>query len=157
MPLLENEVQVVRKRVLLMVMDTIETVKLINENSPMLFGESSDHVSKAIDEFLIDFIDNPNQSKQIHPERLIYAATREKFQDAGLYGAQLSLKERQVTESNKAVRESLAKNDRSFFRSPFKSWIDRINNFLGSVIPATGFGEALKELKDCLRDELPND
>ena len=35
----------------------------------------------------------------------------------------------------------------------FDKWVNIINNFLFSLVSATGLGEALKELKDCLRNE----
>jgi hypothetical protein len=106
-----------------------------------------------------DFILNTNNSGEKHPEALIFETPKENFQRAGLYGAQLNIKERQVQEANSQVQESLSllQSTRGFFRSPFKKWIDRINNFLGSLASATGVSEALKELKDCLRDELPDD
>jgi hypothetical protein len=157
MPLSDNELRDVQARVLNMIMETISTLRLINENSKVLFGDNSAQVSNAINEYLRDFIDNPSQANQLHPEALIYQTKKEKFQDAGLYGSQLILKERQVTEANKEVQASLVIKTLNAFRSPFKKWVDRINNFLSSVIPTTGFGEALKELKDCLRGELPED
>jgi hypothetical protein len=157
MPLLDRELIDVKRRILNMVMDTIQTIRVIHENAEVLFGENSNQVRAAINEYLQDFIDNPSQSGQKHPEALIYQTLKEKFQEAGLYGSQLALKERQVNEANSKVRASLAEGQLSIFRSPFKQWIDRINSFLGSVASATGLSEALKELKDCLRDELPDD
>jgi hypothetical protein len=88
---------------------------------------------------------------------LIYEAPRENFQRAGLYGAQLNIKERQVSRANTTLRERLTGGIREFWKKPFKKWIDIINNFLSSLASATGLSEALKELKDCLRDELPDD
>lgn len=157
MPLSDEELRDVQGRILQMVMDIIQNIRLIHENAEALFGENSDQVRAAIDEYLQDFIDNPNQAGQLHPEVLIYHTPKEKFQEAGLYGSQLALKERQVNEANSEVRASLAEKTLSIFRSPFKKWIDRINNFLGSLASVTGLGEALKELKDCLRGELPDD
>jgi hypothetical protein len=82
---------------------------------------------------------------------------RENFQRAGFYGAQLKVKERQVSEANATLRQRLVGGVRQLWNKPFKKWIDIINNFLGSLASATGLSEALKELKDCLRDELPDD
>lgn len=137
-----------------MFMDTIQTIEAIEKNADVLFDKNADKIREAINEYLDDFIRNTAGSGESHPENLIYKTTRQKFQRAGLYGAQLAVKERHVTRANKELRESLTQPGRSFFRSPFKKWIDRINNFLGSVTSATGIGEAIKELKDCLRDEL---
>jgi hypothetical protein len=157
MPLSENELQNVRGRVWQMFKDTIHTIELIEKNADVLFGENASKIKSAINEYLEDFYRNTGNSKETHPEVLIYKAPRENFQRAGLYGAQLDVKERHVSQANAEVRESLAQRARSFFRSPFKKWVDRINNFLGSIASATGISEAIKELKDCLRDELPDD
>lgn len=157
MPLSDNGLRDVQGRLMDMFMDTIQTIELIEQNADILFGENADQVRSAINEYLEDFIRNTQNSGEKHPEALIYETPRGKFQRAGLYGAQLDIKERQVTEANAEVRESLGQRARRFFRSPFKKWIDRINNFLVSLASATGLGEALKELKDCLRDELPDD
>ncbi|MCP4076366.1 MAG: hypothetical protein GY744_09295 [Gammaproteobacteria bacterium] len=157
MPLTNDGLRDVQGRVNHMFMDTIGTIELINKNADVLFGKNEEQVRSAINEYMEDFIRNTNISGETHPEVLIYEAPRENYQRAGLYGSQLAIKERQVTESNSEVRESLTQRSRGFFRSPFKKWIDRINNFLGSLASATGVSEALKELKDCLRDELPDD
>ena len=157
MSLSDRELPEVQGRVLFMLMDTIQTIRLIRENADILFGENANLVRAAIDEYLQDFIDNPQQAGQLHPEALIYRTPRENFQKAGMYGEQLVLKERQVKEANSTLREALARKSREYFKSPFKKWVDRINNFIGSLASATGLGEALKELKDCLRGELPDD
>ncbi len=135
--------------------DTISTFELIEENVDSLFKKNPDLIRAAIKEHLRDFISHTDDSEETDPEKLISRTPKENFQHAGLYGAQLDLKEKQVTDSNKEFRESLQNGRLSFFWGPFKKWIDRINNFLGSLASATGLGEALKELKDCLRDELP--
>ena len=111
----------------------------------------------AINEYFNDFFDRTKQSGEKYPEVLIYQTTKEKFQNAGFYGAQLDLKEKQVNEANSVLRDKLKENFGNLWRLPFKKWADIINNFLGSLVSATGFGEALKELKDCLRNELPDD
>jgi hypothetical protein len=140
-----------------MFMDTIKTIEAIEENADVLFGTNAADVKEAINEYLKDFIRNTSGSGETHPEVLVYKTSREQFQRAGLYGTQLNVKERHVTQANEALRESLTRRVRSLFRGPFKKWVDRINNFLSSIASATGLGEALKELKDCLRDELPDD
>jgi|SRR6056297_442779 len=157
MPLSNDDLRDVQRRVLNMFMDTIKTFELINEQVNSIFEENSDQINSAINEYLEDFINNTQNSGETHPEELIYKASREAYQNAGFYGAQLALKERQVTEANNDLREVLNTNERVSNWSPFKRWIDRINNFLNSLINATGAGEALKELKDCLRGELPKD
>jgi hypothetical protein len=140
-----------------MFMETISIVEEIEQNADILYGERADEIRAAINEYLDDFIRNTARSGERHPESLIYDTRRERFQHAGLYGAQLNVKERHVTEANAELRDSLGQRSLNLFRRPFKKWVDRINNFLASVVPATGLGEALKELKDCLRDELPDD
>lgn len=157
MPLNEENLREVKGRVFAMYMDTINTFELIEENAEFLFGENSDQMKSAINEYLDDFIRKNNISKEKHPEALIYEAPLKSFQTAGLYGVQLDVKERQVKNANQNVRNSLSQRIRSVFRRPFIKWIDIINNFLGSLVSAVGAGEALKELKDCMRDELPDE
>jgi len=62
-----------------------------------------------------------------------------------------------VSKANAILRVRIAGGVRQLWQRPFKKWIDIINNFLGSLASATGLSEALKELKDCLRDELPDE
>src|ERR1700733_6920020 len=120
MPLSNDDLQNIRGRVLRMFMDTIKTIEVIEENSDVLYGESADEVRAAINEYLDDFIRNTGRSGEIHPETSIYNAPKEAFQRAGLYGAQLALKERHVTQANAELRKSMTQRVRSFFRSPFK-------------------------------------
>ena len=157
MPLPIAEVPNVHNRLMIMLMDTIRTFELINENAQELFGDQAPEVSEAIKEYLDDFLHNTQASGEKHPEVLIYEATRENLQKAGFYGAQLNLKERQVTEANRTLRDRIVGGVRQLWRRPFKKWVDIINNFLGSLASATGLSEALKELKDCLRNELPDE
>ena len=157
MSLSDEELKEVQKKVNSMLMETIGIIELIEKNADVLFGENANQIKLAINEYMKDFIKNTYNSGEKHPEELIYNTSKESFQKVGFYGSQLDLKERQVMEANNAVQESLMQCTRSFFRSPFKKWIDRINSFLGSLVSAIGVGEALKELKDCLRDELPDD
>lgn len=157
MPLSNDQLRDVQRRVLSMLVDTIDTLESIESHAEDLFGERATEVRAAINEYLDDFWRDTERSREIHPEGLIYGTTRESFQKAGFYGAQLSLKERQVTEANRNLRESISERVRRLWRRPFKQWVDVINNFLGSLVAASGLSEALKELKDCLRDELPED
>lgn len=157
MPLSEDGLRDVQGRVYAMLRETLGTIEFIEKNADVLFGENASEVKLAIDEYMKDFINNPNNSGEKDPKASIYETPKEKFQTAGLYGAQLNIKERQFYEANAQVRKSLSQGTRSFFRNPFKKWIERVNKFLASLVAATGFGEALKELKDCLRDELPDD
>ena len=157
MPLPEDELRTVQDRVFHMFMDTIHTFEELEKNADFLFDKKADDIKNAINEYLEDFIRNTGVSGEKHPEALIYEAPRANYQRAGLYGSQLNVKERHVVEANSNLRESLIQRSRGLFRSPFKKWIDRINNFLASIASATGISEALKELKDCLRDELPDE
>ena len=155
MPLNEDDLADVRRRVMYMLADTIDTFVLIGENAEDIFGHRWPEVRSAIEECLDDFWRNTQASGETHPEVLIYSASRENLQKAGFYGAQLDLKEYQVTKVNNSLRGRIGNGVVRLWRRPFKKWVDVINNFLGSLIPAVGMGEALKELKDCLRDELP--
>lgn len=157
MPLADNDLRDVQNRVMRMFMDTIATFELIEKNAETLYGDRSAEVRTAINEYLDDFLRNTTASGEKHPEALIYQASRHSFQRAGFYGAQLRLKERQVSTANATLRDRLSAGVRGLWKKPFKKWVDIINNFLGSLASATGLSEALKELKDCLRDELPDD
>lgn len=156
MPLLENDEREVKSRLVHMYMDTIETFRLLSENAEFYFGENGTELSAAIDEYILDFIDETDGVERIHPEGLIFNTDRIVLQSAGFYGAQLNVKERQVTTSNRTLREAIAERARSVFNAPFKKWVGIINNFIGSL-EVTGIGSALKEIKDCLRDELPEE
>ncbi|MDJ0740622.1 MAG: hypothetical protein QNJ91_12975 [Gammaproteobacteria bacterium] len=157
MPLTDDELRDVQGRVMRMLVDTINTFETIGVHADGLFGDRAPEVRAAINEYLDDFWRNTAASGETHPEVLIYEAPRENFQKAGFYGAQLDLKERQVTAANGTLRERIVGGARQLWRRPFRKWVDIINNFLGSLASATGLSEALKELKDCLRDELPDD
>lgn len=157
MPLSDDELRDVQRRVTRMFMDTIETFSAIDQHAESIYGDRSSAVRAAINEYMDDFLRNTTASGETHPEVLIYRASRQGFQQAGLYGAQLDIKERQVSGANRTLRQRLADGARSLWKRPFRSWVDIVNNFLGSLAAATGLGEALKELKDCLRDELPDD
>lgn len=160
MPLSEGDLNNVRARLLRLFLDIINTVELIDKRCDELYGNSSPFIRAAIAEYLNDFIRQPTRSGEIHPEAAIYAADRTALQHAGLYGAQLAAKELQLNAST-AELETVLKRPRGglrrFFRAPFAKWVDRVNNFIGSLVSAAGVGEALKELKDLLRGELPED
>lgn len=157
MPLSDDELRDVQRRVMQMFMDTIATFEMIERNADAIYGENAPNVRAAINEYLDDFLRNTAASGETHPETLIYQAPRQNFQRAGFYGAQLKVKERQVAKANTTLRERLAGGVRQLWNRPFQKWVDVINNFLGSLASATGLSEALKELKDCLRDELPDE
>lgn len=156
MPLLESEEREVKSRLVYMYMDTIETFRLLSENAELYFGVNAAELSGAIDEYIKDFIDETDGEERIHPESLIFETDRITLQSAGFYGAQLNLKERQVTSANRGLREAISERVSGVFNTPFKKWVGIINNFIGSL-EVTGIGSALKEIKDCLRDELPDE
>ena len=157
MPLRDHDLSEVRSRVLRMFMDTITTFEMIEKNADQIYGDKAPDVRAAINEYLDDFLRNPGNSGENHPEQVIYQTPLRNFQHAGLYGAQLNLKERQLSAANATLRERIAAGIHRLRKKSFRWWIDIINNFLGSLVSATGLGEALKELKDCLRDQLPDD
>ncbi|TBR35968.1 hypothetical protein [Dyella terrae] len=157
MPMATSDLNDTRRRVMLMLADTIDTFEVIGINAPFMFGDAADRVRAAIDECLGDVWRRPADAGLVHPEALIFATPLERFQRAGFYGAQLDLKEQQVTRANRSLREAIASRLRGTWIKPFRKWIDAINNFLTSLIGASGIPEALKELKDCLRDELEDD
>jgi len=156
MPLLESDEREVKHRLVAMYMDTIETFRMISDNAEIYFGESGFELKEAIDEYINDFIDDTDGEERIHPEGLIFRTDRVTLQSAGFYGAQLNLKERQVTSANRGLRDAISERVRGIFNAPFKKWVSIINNFIGSL-EVTGIGSALKEIKDCLRDELPDE
>lgn len=157
MPLSEGDLRDVQDRVMQMFMDTIATFETIERSAEAMYGESAPAMRAAIHEYLDDFLRNTASSGERHPEELIYRTSRQNFQRAGLYGAQLDVKERQVAVANATLRDRLAGGVRQMWNRPFRKWVDIINNFLSSLTSAAGLGEALKELKDCLRDELPDE
>jgi hypothetical protein len=157
MPLSERDLREVQGRVMRMFMDTITTFEIIKENAGTIYGDKAHEVRAVINEYLDDFLHNTQSSGEKDPEQLIYETSRQNFQRAGFYGIQLNIKERQVLEANATLRKCIAGGDRQLWQRPFDKWIDIINNFLGSLASATGLSEALKELKDCLRDELPDE
>ena len=158
MPLSEDDVPAVRKRIYSMYMYTNETMRILGAQAPELFGQNGEQMQLAIAEYLQDFIDETHVSGEINPEQAIFEATRESLQTAGFYGAQLDVKERQVLAVNERLQRALSDGPiRRLFRNPFKDWIDVVNNFASSIANTVGIGEALKELKDSLRDELPDD
>jgi len=156
MPLLESDEREVKHRLTNMFMDTIKTFELLSENAEYYFGDNGEQIREAIQEYFNDFIYKPDGEERIHPEGLIFNTDRVVLQNAGFYGAQLALKEKQVTESNTQLRETILSRVREAFKLPFKKWVGRINNFLGSL-DVTGVGKALKEIKDCMREELPDE
>lgn len=156
MPLSENELDYVRRRVFAMFMDTIGSLELIAKNADAIYGEKAAQIRSAIDEYLDDFVRNTKASGEDQPETLIFRTSRTNLQRAGFYGSQLDVKERQVREANATMRDRIAGGLLRTGSGWFKKWIDVINNFLGSLVGASGIAEAIKELKDCLRDELPD-
>jgi hypothetical protein len=158
MPLSDDDVRDSQQRLMNMFMDTVKTFEAIEkEHAEMMFGDRAGFIKDAIRECLDDFVRNTNATGETHPEALIYATSRQDLQRAGFYGVQLALKERQVLSANAGLRQRLSQGIRQLWHAPFKKWIDVINNFLGSLASAAGVGEVIKELKDCLRDELPDD
>ena len=154
MPLSDDKLRNVQTRVMHMHMHTVKTIELIEKNADNIFNKNSDQISKAIKEYLEDFIYETKKSGETHPEALIYDKnSKEEYQKAGLYGVQLDIKERHVQDANTKLQKHL-KHFEEFDLKLFKKWIKRINHFLRSVVSAVGAGEALIELKDLLSDEL---
>lgn len=153
----EEELNSIKRRVLEMLMDTIKTFELLAENSNQFFGENSTQIRSAINECLDDFFRRTDLSGETHPEVLIFEGSRADFQNSGFYGVQLDIKERQVKTANRTLRERLIGGFNSVFRRSFYWWVDVINNFLGSLVSGIGLAEALKELKDCIRDDMPQE
>lgn len=129
MPLSDNDLRDVQGRVMQMFMDTIATFEMIEKNADTIYGDRSSEVRAAINEYLNDFLRNTGVSGEKYPERLIYQTPRQNFQSAGFYGAQLKIKERQVSRANATLRERLAEGVRELWEKPFKKWVDIINNF----------------------------
>lgn len=157
MPLAGEDLRDVHGRLMRMFEDTIKTFEAMEHNADKLYAERATEVQAAIHECLEDFVRNPTAAGGLHPETLVYRASKDSLQRAGLYGAQLAIKEQQVAQANLALRARIAGGVSRLFRQRFRKWVDVTNNFLRSLAGATGVGEALAELKDCLRDELPDD
>ena len=158
MPIQEHELHDIRRRVLAMFMDTIASFEQIEKHADELFGDSAADIRGAINECLDDFVRRTDRSGQAHPETIIFVrASTADFQRAGFYGRQLALKEKQVSAANEGLRHALTDfSPGAFWRKRFLKWIDVINNFMGSLVSGLGLAEALKELKDCLRDAVPD-
>lgn len=157
MPLNEADLPEIRRRVFAMLMDTVRTFERIQASSDPLFGAESARMRAMIDECLNDFVRDPKAAGESHPEAVIYAAPARDFQRAGFYGSQLDVKESQVTAANRGLRDALGGVKIFGWRRAFFKWIDVINNFMGSLVAGIGIGEALKEVKDCLRDQIEDD
>lgn len=157
MPLLENDLPDIRHRVLSMLMDTVETFERLHAEAETLFGEDAARIRAAIDECLDDFVRKPQSAGELHPESVIYRASAAQLQRCGFYGSQLDLKESQVRRVNGNLRQVLVNPIVRPWRTAFLKWIDVINNFMGSLVSGIGIGEALKELKDCLRDQIDDE
>jgi hypothetical protein len=157
MPLHPDDLHDAQKRLMVMLLDSVETLRLISKSSELMFEHRGPAVRAAIEEWFQDFLLNPQAAGEVHPEVRIFQTTREALQSAGFYGAQLDLKEDQLKSANAALRDALPGERISVWRRPFKRWIGVLNNFLGSLGSVGGVGEALKELKDCLKEELPDE
>ena len=158
MPIQEHELHDIRRRVLAMFMDTIASFEQIEKHAEDIFGDSAADIRGALNECLDDFVRRTDRSGQPHPETIIFVrATAADFQRAGIYGRQLALKELQVSAANNGLRNALANlGFGDYWKKRFLKWIDVINNFMGSLVSGLGLAEALKELKDCLRDGMPD-
>ena len=142
MPLSETDLPEIRRRVLVMLMDTVHTFERIHASSDSLFGIESARMRSMIDECLDDFVRDPKAAGESHPETVIYAAPVRDFQRAGFYGSQLDVKESQVTAANRGLRDALGGPSIFGWRRAFLKWIDVINNFMGSLVSG----------KMCIRD-----
>lgn len=119
MPLLEADERNVKHRLVHMYMDTIDTFRQLSEHIEFYFPEEDAELRDAINEYLRDFIDETDGEERIHPEGLIFRADRIVLQGAGFYGAQLDLKERQVSAANRNLREAISRRVREGFKAPF--------------------------------------
>lgn len=156
MPLLEADEGDVKRRLVAMYIDTIDAFRLMASNIELFFEpEVAMELKSAIDEYIRDFVDQTDGRERIHAEALIFKTDRVSLQRSGFYGAQLNLKERQVSTANRTLREAIQGRVTAVFKALFKKWVGIINNFLGSL-EVVGIGSALREIKDCLRDELPD-
>jgi len=156
MLLSDEEVGKSRERIWEMFKVTIKTFESLSEVIGLYFDNNRELLRDAINEYLKDFIYSPNEKDRQSPEVLIFSASRLSLQNAGFYGAQLLLKEQQVMQVNKNLGKVIEDKATGLFKASFKKWVSVINNFLGSL-STIGVGEALKEIKDCLLDELPDD
>lgn len=159
MPINENQLSEIQKELEMLTIDSYKTFRQLLEFASSNFPDHAQQFFSAVEEFDSDFMRPDEGNEESLMQRRIRSASLESLQDAGLYGSQLALKSRQVKEANENVRKSIETQGASerFWKGKFIDWINRINNFLGSLQVGTGFGEALKELKDCLQDEIESE
>jgi hypothetical protein len=113
------------------------------DKRPFFIKDLSDQIRPAWKEFEEDF-------KIDHALDQIQKTKAESLQVSGLYGKQLNLK--------LSVFENWKKR---FSEKPIKKillrLLDAIDSILDSVIAATGMDQALKEIKDILRNSIDED
>ena len=148
-----------RLRLCAMFKDTVKTFEALDGVLKDYFEEESGQLSKALNECLDDFVRETARSNQPDPCGKISEMPVGKLINCGFYGHQLSLKESQVSRVNFNLRSAIeaGANRWQEFRAAFKKWVNVINNFLGSLIAAGCIAEALREMKDALRDALPEE
>lgn len=157
MPLTPNDQEHARPILYNMFIDSMETMRKLDLVLDHYFGPNAEELRAALRECLDDFVFETQSSRYPDPRGLILEIPVNNLIKAGFYGAQLRLKKRQITEANLELRKAIETRSPSnrFFKGPFKKWVARLNNFLGSLIPAANLPEALKEIKDALAGELP--
>ncbi|MDJ0760807.1 MAG: hypothetical protein QNJ19_15540 [Woeseiaceae bacterium] len=158
-----------------MYLATLATVQGFQLIPLHFFPERGDLVGPAISEFLRDFTTEemgdlaeffrgltefPRAPRREDLVRFI-EANPVRLQNAGFYGDQLELKKAVVMERNRQMMSAISQigdeeaRPSGLFVWSIKKWIKTINNFLFSLVKAIGVGEALKELKDFVAEEIP--
>lgn len=158
MPIRDEQLDEARRCLLSMLMDTVRSIEAIHDHAQALFGARAGLARAAIDACLDDSLRDTAASGQAHPRLLLDAVPARRLQAAGLYGAQLALKQAQVTAANTGLRLALDGLVPGLLPGPLwwrrlARWDAVIDGFLAALAPAIGLGAALASLKDILRDE----
>ncbi len=174
MQITDTERERISRDLLRMYLATLATVQEFQSIPLHYFPEKGDLVKDAVAEFLRDFTTEekgdladfdrglteypraPRREDLVRFEE----ADPDRLRNAGFYGDQLELKKAAVMERNRQMTTAIsqiggAARPSALFVWSIKKWIKTINNFLFSLVKAIGVGEALKELKDFVAEEIP--
>ncbi len=155
MPLQENDISEVRVRLKSLLNEILHILEMLNEYAPEHFPERYEKLQAAFNEFRDDFVGLTDAHGNNKLTKFIDSAEGLELQNAGLYGAQLDIKEEYTKQANQGMLQTI--NQRvtgRLFRRKLTYWTKIINRFLGSLLKATAIPDALKELKELLESEV---
>jgi hypothetical protein len=113
------------------------------EGKSFFIPDLHDEIRAAWEEFLKDF-------SLDHAFTLIQNTSTERLQASGLYGRQLNLK-------LSVVNKWMERFSKKRLKKILLRLLDAIDTLLDSLIAATGINEALKEIKEILRNSIDED